>query len=98
VKAPKRSIPVGLLRRLPRALTGADPETLSFLSTDRYPTAAANAFAKATGVRIPAVTDALNDWADHLVATRFGTVPEPREGTRRVPVHDRAPGPDEPLR
>jgi nucleoside-diphosphate-sugar epimerase len=45
VRAPRRTVPVGLLRRLPRRLTGADPETLSFLSADRYPTAPARAFA-----------------------------------------------------
>jgi len=79
VSAPRRTIPIGLVRRLPRALTGADPESLSFLSTDRYPTASANAFAKATGVHVPPVTDALDEWADHLVATRFGATPPPRQ-------------------
>ncbi|MEU8139871.1 alpha/beta fold hydrolase [Streptodolium elevatio] len=72
VLAPRCGIPVGLVRRLPRALTGADPETLSFLSADRYPTGPANAFAEATGVHVPPVADALRAWADHLVATRFG--------------------------
>ncbi|WP_165985563.1 alpha/beta fold hydrolase [Streptomyces sp. YIM 98790] len=73
VRAPRRTIPVGLLRRLPRRLTGADPETLSFLSADRYPTASARALAAATGLEMPPVAAALRDWADHLVATRFGT-------------------------
>ncbi|AYF78378.1 alpha/beta fold hydrolase [Nocardia yunnanensis] len=73
VPGPRRSIPVGLLRRLPRALTGADPETLSFLSTDRYPTAAAHSFAAAAGLEMPPAEDALRVWADDLVAERFGT-------------------------
>ncbi|MFF2557055.1 alpha/beta fold hydrolase [Nocardia sp. NPDC058058] len=72
VRAPRRSIPVGLLRRLPRALTGADPETLTFLSTDRYPTASARALAAQTGLEMPSATAALRDWADELVAARFG--------------------------
>ncbi|GAB2870659.1 alpha/beta fold hydrolase [Streptomyces mayteni] len=74
VRAPRRTVPVGLLRRLPRALTGAHPETLPFLSTDRYPTASADAVAAGVGVglRQPPVVDALRAWADDLVAARFG--------------------------
>lgn len=72
VRAPRRSVPVGLLRRLPRRLTGADPETLAFLSSDRYPTASARAFAASAGLEMPAAADALRGWADDLVAARFG--------------------------
>lgn len=72
VRAPRRTIPVGLLRSLPRALTGADPETLSFLSTDRYPTASARAFAANAGLHMPSAAEALRTWADELVAARFG--------------------------
>ncbi|MFB4293121.1 alpha/beta fold hydrolase [Nonomuraea sp. ATR24] len=72
VRAPRRTIPVGLVRRLPRALTGADPETLSFLSSDRYPTASARALAARAGLEMPPVADALRAWADDLVAARFG--------------------------
>lgn len=85
VRAPERSIPVGVIRRLPRALTRADPETLSFLSADRYPTASANAFAESAGIPAPPVDTALREWADHLVATRFGQAPEPR---RPAGFHD----------
>ncbi|GAA3045507.1 alpha/beta fold hydrolase [Streptomyces roseofulvus] len=73
VRAPRRTLPVGLLRRLPRRLTGADPETLSFLSADRYPTASADAFAAGVGLEKPPVTQALRTWADDLVAARFGS-------------------------
>lgn len=73
VRAPRLTIPVGLVRRLPRKITGADPETLSFLSTDRYPTASARALAAKTGLLMPPAADALRTWADDLVATRFGT-------------------------
>ncbi|MFE7550812.1 alpha/beta fold hydrolase [Streptomyces gardneri] len=70
--APRRTVPAGLLRRLPPKLTGADPETLSFLSNDRYPTASARAFAASAGLEMPPAADALRDWADDLVAARFG--------------------------
>ncbi|MBB4986770.1 alpha/beta fold hydrolase [Streptomyces nymphaeiformis] len=72
VRAPRRTVPAGLLRRLPRRLTGADPETLSFLSADRYPTASARAFASRTGLEMPPAADALRAWAGDLVAARFG--------------------------
>ncbi|MFD0661978.1 alpha/beta fold hydrolase [Thermocatellispora tengchongensis] len=72
VRAPRRTVPAALLRRLPRAITGAEPETLSFLSADRYPTASARALAAAAGLEMPPAADALRAWADHLVATRFG--------------------------
>ncbi|MFE9045607.1 alpha/beta fold hydrolase [Streptomyces sp. NPDC007818] len=73
VRAPRRTVSAGLLRRLPRRLTGVDPETLSFLSADRYPTASARAFAARTGLEAPPATDALRSWADDLVAARFGS-------------------------
>ncbi|WP_328966745.1 alpha/beta fold hydrolase [Streptomyces sp. NBC_00239] len=72
VRAPRRTVPVGLLRRLPRKLTGADPETLAFLSSDRYPTASAHAFAARAGLDMPPAADVLRAWADDLVAARFG--------------------------
>ncbi|MFB7353809.1 alpha/beta fold hydrolase [Streptomyces gardneri] len=72
VRAPRRTVPAGLLRRLPPKLTGADPETLSFLSNDRYPTASARAFAASAGLEMPPAADALREWADDLVAARFG--------------------------
>ncbi|MET8862909.1 alpha/beta fold hydrolase [Nonomuraea sp. NPDC004580] len=77
VRAPRRSIPVGLLRRLPRALTGVDPETLSFLSADRYDTAPARAFAEKAGLSLPPTETVLTTWADALVAARFGTASTP---------------------
>ncbi|MEV4175776.1 alpha/beta fold hydrolase [Nonomuraea sp. NPDC049709] len=86
VPAPRRTIPVGLLRRLPRALTGADPETLTFLSPDRYDTAPARALAEQSGLQPPPVEGTLRTWADDLVATRFGATPAPRRpyGYQRV--------------
>ncbi|MEV0586882.1 alpha/beta fold hydrolase [Nonomuraea sp. NPDC050310] len=72
VRAPRRTIPLGLLRRLPRKITGADPETLSFLSADRYPTGTARALAARTGLRMPPAGQALRAWTNDLVAGRFG--------------------------
>lgn len=67
VPVPKISVPVWLVRRLPARLTKADPETLSFLSTDRYPTAPALALAARHGLAFPPVDQVLTRWADHLL-------------------------------
>ena len=74
VRAPLIRIPVKLLRALPTQITKAHPETLSFLSSDRYPTSSANAFAESHGLHHPDVTVSLKRWADYLVAHRFGTL------------------------
>lgn len=79
VRPPRGHVPVPLLRALPRSVTRADPETLPFLSADRYPTRSATAFAEAHGLRMPPVHEALHDWADHLVATRFGAAEAPEQ-------------------
>ncbi|GAB2481111.1 SDR family oxidoreductase [Nocardiopsis aegyptia] len=78
VRAPRGGVPVGLLRRLPRALTGVEPETLSFLSADRYDTASADALVRAAGLTPPPVWPSLTRWADRLVAEDFGDRPRPR--------------------
>jgi dihydroflavonol-4-reductase len=72
VRVPRLRIPVGIVRRLPHALTGADPETLSFLSSVRYPTEPANRLAERHGLTPPDVTTALTRWSDYLVASDFG--------------------------
>ncbi|MEU6264190.1 alpha/beta fold hydrolase [Saccharopolyspora shandongensis] len=72
MRAPRTRVPVSLVRRLPAALTGADPETLDFLVEDRYDTASADRVAEAAGLRQPPVGTALRRWADRLVADRFG--------------------------
>ncbi|QFU88582.1 SDR family oxidoreductase [Amycolatopsis sp. YIM 10] len=75
VRAPKLRVPAGAIRRLPTALTGADPETLTFLTGDRYDTASADRVARAAGLRHPPVETALRRWADRLVADGFGDTP-----------------------
>ncbi|MGW4420499.1 alpha/beta fold hydrolase [Streptosporangium sp. NPDC004631] len=80
VREPRAVAPVGLVRRLPRALTGVDPETLTFLSEDRYDTSSADALAKAAGLSHPPVHDALRRWSDRLVTERFGAAQPPLKG------------------
>ncbi|ALX66160.1 alpha/beta fold hydrolase [Microbacterium sp. XT11] len=72
---PRLRMPVGVITRLPRWVTKADPETLGFLSSDRYPTASAKELAARHGIRMPDVRTSLERWADHLAAHRFGAAP-----------------------
>jgi dihydroflavonol-4-reductase len=72
VKAPRFRLPVSIIRRLPSAVTRADPETLGFLSPDRYPTHSALALAESAGIRPPKARETLLRWADALAADRFG--------------------------
>ncbi|TDC88763.1 alpha/beta fold hydrolase [Nonomuraea deserti] len=68
LRAPRVLLPAGLVRRLPRALTGAEPESLTFISEDRYDTSSADALAGAAGLAHPPVREALRRWAGRLVA------------------------------
>ncbi|MGY1934631.1 MULTISPECIES: alpha/beta fold hydrolase [Nocardia] len=74
VRAPRFSIPVAVISKLPRALTGADPESLTFIADDRYDTSAAQDVARRAGLTMPPTEATLLTWADHLVASRFGAV------------------------
>jgi nucleoside-diphosphate-sugar epimerase/pimeloyl-ACP methyl ester carboxylesterase len=74
VRVPRLRIPVGLVKRLPSRVTKADPETLSFLSSDRYPTARALEVASGHALRHPETLPGIKRWADHLAAHRFGAV------------------------
>ncbi|MFC4015247.1 alpha/beta fold hydrolase [Nonomuraea purpurea] len=80
LRAPRMVAPTGLVRRLPRALTRTEPETLTFLSEDRYDTSSADALADAAGLSHPPVKEALLRWADRLVADRFGRARPPVKG------------------
>ncbi|WP_062981675.1 alpha/beta fold hydrolase [Nocardia anaemiae] len=75
VPVPRLRIPVALVKRLPQWLTKADPETLTFLSSDRYPTDSAQELARRHGLDLPDTTRTILRWADHLAAHRFGTAP-----------------------
>lgn len=59
----------------PRRLTKADPESLSFLVSDRYPTGPARELAQRHGLATPDTTRSILRWADHLAAHRFGAAP-----------------------
>jgi nucleoside-diphosphate-sugar epimerase/pimeloyl-ACP methyl ester carboxylesterase len=80
-KVPRVRIPVGVITRLPQWITKADPETLTFMSADRYPTDTAIELATRHGIRMPDVRVSLERWADHLAAHRFGAA---MTGDRRI--------------
>ncbi|OZB80363.1 alpha/beta fold hydrolase, partial [Microbacterium sp. 13-71-7] len=71
-RIPRLRIPVGVIKRLPRWITGAEPETLGFLSSDRYPTASTIELAARHGIPMPDVRVSLDRWADYMAAHRFG--------------------------
>ncbi|MFB7842717.1 alpha/beta fold hydrolase [Microbacterium sp. NPDC056052] len=71
-KVPGLKIPVSVIKRLPQWVTKADPETLGFLSSDRYPTASAVELAARNGIPMPDVRFSLDRWADYMAAHRFG--------------------------
>ncbi|MET8799896.1 alpha/beta fold hydrolase [Nocardia sp. NPDC004568] len=81
VRAPRLTLPVGLVARLPRRLTGVDAERLAFIAGDRYDTSAADAVAARAGLVQPAAETVLREWANHLVSSRFGaTEADPAAG------------------
>lgn len=88
VRAPRLRIPVRLLRTLPQWITKAHPETLSFLSSERYPTAPATLFAERHGLHHPNVMASLERWADYLVAHRVGGPRPLTAGHLPVSTHD----------
>ncbi|GAA2896706.1 alpha/beta fold hydrolase [Microbacterium esteraromaticum] len=71
-RVPRVRMPVGVIRRLPAWVTKADPETLTFMSDDRYPTGPAADLAARHGIGMPDVGTSLERWADHMAAHRFG--------------------------
>jgi nucleoside-diphosphate-sugar epimerase/pimeloyl-ACP methyl ester carboxylesterase len=71
-KIPRLRIPIGVIKRLPARVTRADPETLGFLSTDRYPTKSAIELAAKHRISMPDVRLSLDRWADYMAAHRFG--------------------------
>lgn len=80
VRAPKLQVPVSVVRALPKALTGLDSESLSFLCEDRYDDELASRHARRADVVRPDVNDALSSWLDYLVSSRFGRAREVRPG------------------
>ncbi|NUP12238.1 MAG: alpha/beta fold hydrolase [Polyangiaceae bacterium] len=83
VAAPRMILPVGLVRALPAKLTGIEPESLRFLSEERYDIASAEAHAGAVGLARPPIERAVRRWSDFLVSTRFGDDPRADRGSLR---------------
>lgn len=75
VKVPRLRVPARIVTTLPTWVSGAEPETLSFLSADRYPTRTATELAARHDLAMPNVVTSLERWADHLAAHRFGETP-----------------------
>jgi nucleoside-diphosphate-sugar epimerase/pimeloyl-ACP methyl ester carboxylesterase len=75
VRVPRIRVPVPIIKRLPPSITRADPETLSFLSSDRYDTGPADAVARRHHLDLPDTTSSILAWADYLAAHRFGAAP-----------------------
>lgn len=72
VRAPGLNLPTSLVRRMPKALTKVEPDSLEFLvPDDDYPTESARELARGVGLAMPDVSQTLRRWVDHLVATRF---------------------------
>ncbi|MFY7065579.1 hypothetical protein ACOQFV_06930 [Nocardiopsis changdeensis] len=89
---PRLSVPVALVRRPPRALTGVAPEGLPLLSGDRYATASADRLSRAAGPARPPVEQVLRRRASRLVDEDFGRVP-----ARTRPAAAERPGPGRPF-
>lgn len=69
VAPPRTRLPVTLVKMLPQSLTHAHPETLNFLSPDRYPTGPATRLARSHGLEHPDVRTSLKRWSDYLEAS-----------------------------
>lgn len=71
VKVPRFRVPIAMLKHLPRRITRTDPETLSFLSTDRYPTGPAETLAREHGLSHADVAESLRLWGRYLARQRL---------------------------
>lgn len=74
-RSPRISLPVGLVRALPKWLSGVDREALDFIASDRYDTESAEAHARAVGIEPPSTLATIDRWCDYLVQTRFLQTP-----------------------
>ncbi len=83
VVAPTRVLSPRLVGALPPWLTGIEPESLRFLSEDRYDVRAAEAHAAAAGIERPPIETSIERWASYLVSKRFGKDPSADTGAFR---------------
>lgn len=72
VKAPTRLVSTRVLARIPAALSGMEPESLTFLTEDSYDTRSADAHARAMGLARPDISTNIERWVERLVSTDFG--------------------------
>ncbi|WP_336005986.1 alpha/beta fold hydrolase [Acinetobacter pittii] len=73
VSTPHLQVPKGLLEKLPEVLLDGSKEQLSFISTEHYHVAGAEAMAAKMGIAdLINVTPYFSRWVDRLVLTRFG--------------------------
>jgi pimeloyl-ACP methyl ester carboxylesterase/nucleoside-diphosphate-sugar epimerase len=81
VPAPRRRVPIGLVRALMRAhlvpRDAGDPEGLAFLADRRYDTTSTRQLAADLGIAWPSLDEAIARNIDHAIATRFLARPAP---------------------
>ena len=85
VKVPRLRIPVRVLKALPARITRTDPETLSFLSSDRYPTGPAQAIALQHDLAHRDVDVVLRLWSTYL-QSHHAEKRDPSLATARPPA------------
>ena len=69
--APKRHLPIKLVRNLPTTLTGVDAETLTFISDDRYDPKPLTDLCKRLNLTLPPIETSITRWVDYLLDTTF---------------------------
>lgn len=74
-RAPRHHLPVGLLKAIPQRLSGLEPESLSFISEDRYDPQPLAAFLERHGLSLPPIERSIERWVDALLDTGFGRQP-----------------------
>ncbi|KKC42487.1 alpha/beta fold hydrolase, partial [Acinetobacter sp. V2] len=78
VSTPHLQVPKGLLEKLPEVLLDGSKEQLSFISTEHYHVAGAEAMATKMGIAdLINITPYFSRWIDRLVLTRFGRMQVP---------------------
>lgn len=74
VQVPRRTLSVNVLKAVPRFVLGEQKEALSFLTSESYDTASADALAERMHLPKPPIFEALSKWLDWMTAHRFGTL------------------------
>lgn len=74
-RAPRLSLPVGLLKAMPQRLTGLEVESLSFISEDRYDPQPLADFLERHALKLPPIQRGVERWVDALLDTGFGRWP-----------------------